>query len=106
MTAYLMVRACVADASDRDAFDRWYEQEHLRDATRAFNANRSWRGWSEVEPLVHFAFYEFDSMERAKAIGGSAEITALIAEFDETWGTRVTRTRDFVGRAQTFEGGT
>jgi hypothetical protein len=35
-TAYLMVRAAVADAADRPGFDRWYETEHLPDAVARF----------------------------------------------------------------------
>jgi len=35
MTAYLIVRAEVAEA-DRAAFDHWYEAEHLPDAKAAF----------------------------------------------------------------------
>jgi hypothetical protein len=29
MTALFFVRAEVADPSDREAFDRWYQEEHL-----------------------------------------------------------------------------
>ena len=39
-TAYLMVRAAVADAADRPGFDRWYETEHLPDAVARFGAER------------------------------------------------------------------
>ena len=38
MTAYLVVRAVVADPEDRAAFDHWYRTEHLPDALKAFNA--------------------------------------------------------------------
>ncbi len=37
-TALLMVRAELADAADRPAFDRWYETEHLPDALKVFQA--------------------------------------------------------------------
>jgi hypothetical protein len=46
MTALFMVRAEVNDPGDREAFDRWYEQEHLPQAAAAFQAIRAWRGWS------------------------------------------------------------
>jgi len=36
MTAWLVVRAVVADAADRAPFDRWYRDEHLPDAVKAF----------------------------------------------------------------------
>ena len=51
MTALLIVRATVPDA-DRDAFDRWYQEEHLPDAVAAFNASGATRGWSDVEAGV------------------------------------------------------
>ncbi|MDR3538092.1 MAG: hypothetical protein P4L71_16485 [Acetobacteraceae bacterium] len=94
--AYLVVRAVVADPADRAAFDRWYNDEHLPDAVKAFNARRAWRGWSTLDPSVHTAFYEFDSAAAVRAIGEGAAIKALIAEFDRCWDTRVTRTRDIV----------
>jgi hypothetical protein len=50
MTALFIVRAVVADSGEREAFDRWYEQEHLPQAAAAFQAVRAWRGWSEVDP--------------------------------------------------------
>ena len=63
MTACLIVRAEVAEA-DREAFDRWYEAEHLPDAKAAFQCLSARRGWSDGTPGVHFAIYEFASLER------------------------------------------
>ncbi len=103
-TAYLVVRAVVADPADRAAFDRWYHTEHLPDAVRAFGARRAWRGWSTLDPSVHTAFYQFDSIEAVRAIGDSAAIKALIAEFDRCWDKRVTRTRDVMEVASEMEG--
>jgi len=34
MTACFIVRAQVVDASVKDAFDRWYQDEHLMDAVQ------------------------------------------------------------------------
>ena len=96
MTAYFMVRAQVVDAASRDAFDRWYRDEHLPDALKGFNARRAWRGWSAVDASVHHAFYEFDDLAHAQAIQGSAALKELIAEFDRVWGDKVKRSRDFV----------
>lgn len=102
MTAYLIVRAEVAEA-DRDAFDHWYETEHLPDAHRAFGAISARRGWVDETPRLHVAIYEFPSVERARQIAnGSSEITALIAEFDRVWQDRVKRTREVVGVTQTL----
>lgn len=102
MTAYLIVRAEVAEA-DRGAFDHWYQTEHLPDAHAAFGALSARRGWSDVTPGEHVAIYEFPSLARAREItGGSPQITALIAEFDRVWQGRVHRTRDVVGVEQTL----
>ena len=96
MIAYFMVRAQVVDAAVRDDFDRWYQDEHLPDALKGFNARRAWRGWSALDASVHHAFYEFDDLALAQAIQGSAEFKRLVAEFDRRWGNKVTRSRDFV----------
>lgn len=102
MSAILMVRAQVPEA-DHDAFDRWYRDEHLPDAVKAFNANGAWRGWSDVEPGLHYAFYEFDSLDRVNALMGSDAIKDLIAEFDRCWEGRVTRAREVVENIQRIE---
>jgi hypothetical protein len=102
MTAYFIVRAKVVDAALKDDFDRWYQDEHLPDALKAFKARRAWRGWSAVDPLVHYAYYEFDDMARAQAIQGSDALKRLVAEFDRVWGDKVTRSRDVVEVVQTL----
>lgn len=96
MSGVFMVRAVVADPADRAKFDRWYQDEHLPDAVKAFGARSAWRGWSEVDPSVHYAVYEFETIEQVKAIPGSGELKALVAEFDRVWGKRVVRARDEV----------
>lgn len=101
MTAYLIVRAEVAEA-DRDAFDHWYETEHLPDAKAAFQARSAYRGWSDVTPGVHIAVYEFPDLAHARAIADSEEIKALIAEFDRVWQDRVQRTREIIEVKQTL----
>ncbi len=102
MTAYFIVRAKVADATLKDDFDRWYQKEHLPDALKGFNARRAWRGWSTVGPLVHHAYYEFDSMAQAQAIPSSDALKRLVVEFDRVWGDKVTRTREVVEVVQTL----
>ena len=102
-SACLMVRAVLADAADRPRFDRWYETEHLPDAVARFGAERGWRAWSRTDPAVHYAFYEFTDLERAQAVLGSPELRTLVAEFDRTWGPRVTRTRGILETAGTVE---
>jgi hypothetical protein len=101
--AWLVVRAVVADAANRAAFDRWYRDEHLPDAVRAFGARSAWRGWSRTDPSVHCAYYAFDSVADVEAIQGGPAIQALIAEFDRCWGGKVTRTREVIEVAGEIE---
>jgi len=93
--AVFMVRALVGEA-DREAFDKWYEAEHLPDAVKAFKAKGAWRSWSTVDPSVHIAFYEFDNLAQIEAFQGSEALQSMIAEFDRTWGDRVTRSREIL----------
>ena len=104
MTAYLVVRAVVADPADRARFDQWYRTEHLPDALRAFNAVSAMRGWSTADPSVHTAFYRFETLDAVRAISDSPAIKALIAEFDRVWDGLVTRTRDIVPIADELKG--
>jgi hypothetical protein len=96
MTALFMVRAQIADEGMKRAFDRWYQEEHLPDALQAFRAQRAWRGWSDADPLVHYAWYEFADLASARAILGSEALKRLVADFDHAWGNKVARSRDFV----------
>ena len=103
MSAGFIVRAQVVDASVKEAFDRWYQSEHLPDAVKAFGARRAWRGWSEADPSVHYAVYEFDDLARLRALPGSAALKGLVAEFDRAWGDKVVRTREGVRVVQQIE---
>ena len=106
MPAWLVVRAVVADPADRADFDHWYRTEHLPDGLRDFHAEAAWRGWSSGDAAVHCAFYRFASVAAAEAATGGDTITALIAEFDRRWGTRVTRTREIIDVADALEAAT
>ena len=99
MTAYLIVRAEVAP-SVKDAFDSWYEAEHLPDALKAFNALSAKRGWSSVEANVHIAFYEFENLDAANTLMNSDVLKGFIAEFDRHWAGKVNRTRELVEFSQ------
>jgi hypothetical protein len=103
MAAYLIVRAAVPE-NERKAFDVWYADEHLPDALKAFQAARAWRGWSQVEPQLHYAFYEFPTLAAVQAVMASGAIKELVAEFDRVWGTRVNRTREVLEVAQVLPG--
>lgn len=95
-TALFVVRATVADPSDRAAFDAWYRDEHLSDAIAAFGAIRGWRAWSESDPAVHYAFYEMTSVAAAQALPGSPALDRLIGEFDARWQGRIPRSREIL----------
>jgi hypothetical protein len=96
MSACFIVRAQVVDLSVKDAFDKWYQDEHLPEAMKTFGARSAWRGWSDVDPSVHLAVYEFDDLAKLRAIPGSAAMKELVAEFDRAWGKKVLRTREAV----------
>jgi hypothetical protein len=96
MSAWFMVRAQVVDPSVKDAFDKWYQDEHLPEAMTTFGARSAWRGWSDMDPSVHLAVYEFDDIAQVRAIPGSAGLKDLVAEFDRAWGKKVLRTREAV----------
>lgn len=93
MTVYLIVRAVVPEAH-RKAFDEWYQEEHLPDAYRAFEVLSAQRGWSEVDPNVHLAMYEFPDMAAADAVLKTQVIKDFVAEFDRHWAGKVQRTRE------------
>lgn len=95
MTAIFIVRAEV-DPNARDAFDHWYEAQHLPDAVKALGATSASRGWSDVEENVHIAFYEFADMPAMKRMMASDALEGMIAEFSRRWEGKVTRTRDAV----------
>ena len=91
-----MVRARIGADVAKEDFERWYRDEHLPDALKTFKAKRAWRAWSDVDPSVHYAFYEFDSMADARAIEGSEGLKRLVADFDRAWGDKVVRSREFM----------
>ena len=99
MAAFLIVRAEV-DPAVRDAFDVWYQDEHLPDAVRAFGAAGAWRGWSDVDGNVHLACYEFADLADVNRVMASEALKRMIGEFDRHWQGKVTRTREVVESIQ------
>ncbi|MCH9670561.1 MAG: hypothetical protein K0U93_03845 [Gammaproteobacteria bacterium] len=99
MTAYLIVRAEVTPSA-KAQFDSWYQNEHLPDALKAFNALSAKRGWSSVEDNVHIAFYEFPDLEAANTLLNSDIMKGFIAEFDRHRAGKITRTRELVEFSQ------
>ena len=95
MTAYLIVRADVEEAS-REKFDHWYETVHFPEALRNFKAASAMRGWSDVDPGVHLAFYEFPDLTTANDLLSSDLMKKFIRKFDHHWAEKVTRTREVI----------
>lgn len=102
MTACLLVRARIIDVAVKDAFDRWYHEDHLPRAQVAFGAARAWRAWSETDPLVHYAFYEYDDSAELRRLMASEVLRGFVAEFDRAWGDKVIRERDCIEVMQTI----
>jgi hypothetical protein len=99
MPTYFIVRATIADAKKRAAFDTWYAQEHLPDAVKTFGAEKAWRFWSESDPAVHIAQYRF--ADRAALDHGTRPetMTRLVADFDKAW-PAIKRSREILTLAQ------
>ena len=94
-----LVRAEVRDDL-RDAFDQWYEAEHLPQATEVLGADSSRRAWSTREAGVHCAIYEFDDVKRLEAQVPSPGLQILLDAFDQAWPEGVTRTREILAVSQ------
>lgn len=99
--AYYIVRATVADPSQRAAFDAWYSREHLPDATKSFGVQRAWRFWSATDPSLHQAMYQFADQAALERATGGAEMKRLIVDFERDW-PGVPRTREVLLLAEEF----
>jgi hypothetical protein len=97
--AYFMVRAVVT-APLREKFDHWYSTHHLPMALADFKAEKAWRFWSTADAGVHYAVYRFADAAKLAAAMKSQEFKALIADFDKSFPTGVTRTRDLLTMAE------
>src|SRR6187401_2860848 len=99
MPTFFIVRATIADPARRAAFDAWYKNEHLPDAARSFGAEKAWRFWSETDPAVHQATYQF--ADRAALDRGTRpeNMTRLVADFDRAW-PQIKRSREIMTLAQ------
>jgi hypothetical protein len=86
--ALFVVRATVADASKRAAFDAWYSRDYLPDAMKSFGAEKAWRYWSLSDPALHLAMYLFaDEAALDRATRGE-HISRLTADFSTATGPR------------------
>jgi hypothetical protein len=97
--AYLMVRAVVEERL-RQEFDHWYATDHLPNDIEAFKAEKAWRFWSTLDPAVHYAVYQFADEAKLKAAMRDDIVRPLAAEFDKSWPSGVTRSRDLLALAE------
>jgi hypothetical protein len=99
--AYFVVRATVSDPAKRQAFDKWYQTEHLPDAAKSFGVNKAWRFWSLSDPAIHQATYQFaDPASLDRAIK-CEDMKRLVADFNRDW-PDVSRTRETFVLAEEF----
>jgi hypothetical protein len=99
--AYFVVRATVADAAKRPAFDAWYSREHLPDAVKSFGAEKAWRAWSLTDPSLHQATYQFAGEAALDRAVNSADMKRLVADFNRDW-PGVARTRELLVLAEEY----
>ena len=100
---FFIVRAVVV-APLREKFDHWYSTDHLPWAIKAFKCDKAWRFWSELEPGVHYAVYQFADKAACDAALAGDEFKALVADFNRAFPQGVTRTRDVVTLVEEREG--
>jgi len=102
MPTFFIVRAIIPDASQRAAFDKWYAEEHLPDAAKSFRAEKAWRFWSESDPSVHQATYQF--ADRAALDHGirPENMKRLVADFDKAW-PGIPRQREIMTLVEEYE---
>jgi hypothetical protein len=93
--AYFMVRAQVANESDRAPFDHWYATHHLPLAMEQLKAEKGWRFWSRSDPSLHYALYQFPDMATVRSRVEGPDFKLLIADFDAAF-PHVTRSRDLI----------
>ena len=96
---FFVVRSTVKDAALRKPFDHWYSTDHMPWALREFKCEKAWRFWSETDPSVHQATYQF--ADRAALDRGTRpeNMTRLVADFDKAW-PQIKRSREIMTLAQ------
>ena len=99
MPHFLTVRATIADASKRKAFDAWYSKEHLPDAAKTFGAEKAWRYWSVSDPSQHLATYQFADLASIERAMAGPDMKRLVADFDRDF-PGIPRTREITVQAE------
>ena len=83
--SFFLVHAVIAEPL-RDKFDHWYSTDHLPRAIRIFKCEKAWRFWSEAEPGVHYAVYQFaDKARLDAAYDDSLGVTAAFNHIGFNW---------------------
>ena len=72
MRIFLVVKSFVPSHLKKD-FDNWYENEHLSEAKQSFYAISASRGWETENGDIHYAYYEFNNLEKAYKIYTTGE---------------------------------
>ena len=97
-----MVRANVAPEHE-DAFNAWYDQEHVHDVAKLPGCLRAarYRVLDELEgdtSYRYLALYEFETEEALRAAVASPRFAELIAIFNRDFGAHTNRVRSFYGQ--------
>jgi hypothetical protein len=98
---FFVVRATVTDPARRAAFDKWYRDEHLPDATRSWGVKKAWRCWGLSDPSLHQATYQFDDEAALDRAMNGDDIKRLVADFNRDW-PDISRSREILVLAETF----
>ena len=77
MRVFLIVKSFVPSYLKKD-FDNWYEKEHLLEAKESFYAISALRGWDTDNEDIHYAYYEFDNLEKANKILKRVKLTEFV----------------------------
>ena len=101
--AFFVVRSTVKEEALRKPFDHWYSTDHMPWALREFKCEKAWRFWSETDPSVHQATYQF--ADRAALDHGTRpeNMTRLVKDFDKAW-PAMKRSREIMALAQEWGG--
>jgi hypothetical protein len=99
--AFFVVRATVTDPAKRAAFYKWYQDEHLPDATRSWGVKKAWRCWSLSDPSLHQATYQFEDEAALDRAMKGEDIKRLVADFNRDW-PDVSRSRELLVLAEAF----
>jgi hypothetical protein len=99
MKVFLVIESLVPSHLKTD-FDNWYENEHLSEAKQSFYAISASRGWETENGDIHYAYYEFDHLEKANKILKSESLKKMINIYDKKWSHQIDRTRKIITISQ------